>query len=172
MNILPPESFFFLHFRLSGFIVIMNARMFIYIGADHRGFELKESLKGFLKTKNYEVFDLGNDHLDKDDDYSDFAKSVAEKISADPSESRGVLICGSGVGMDIAANRFKNVRSVLAFSPEHAAVSRKDDDTNVLSLAADFLKEDEARGILSVWLETSFSGEEKYMRRINKINQL
>jgi len=146
--------------------------MIIYIGADHRGFKLKESLKGYLEMNGYKFFDLGNDHYDENDDYPDFAKVVAEKVSVDPVESRGVLICGSGAGMDIAANRFKNVRSVLAFSPEQAMISRKDDDTNVLSLSANFLEDDEVRKILSIWLKTSFLDDEKHKRRINKIDQL
>ncbi len=145
--------------------------MIIYIGADHRGFKLKESLKGYLEMNGYKVLDLGNDHYDENDNYPDFAKLVAEKVSTDPLESRGVLICGSGVGMDITANRFKNVRSVLAFSPEQAMISRKDDDTNILSLSANFLEDDEVRKILSIWLKTSFLDDEKHKRRINKIDQ-
>lgn len=146
--------------------------MIIYIGADHRGFKLKESLKSYLELNGYKFFDLGNDHYDENDDYPDFAKLVAGKVSADPLESRGVLICGSGVGMDITANRFKNVRSVLAFSPEQAMISRKDDDTNILSLSANFLEDDEVRKILSIWLKTLFLDDEKHKRRINKIDQL
>lgn len=146
--------------------------MLIYIGADHRGFKLKESLKNYLKESGYEAVDVGNSVYDQADDYPDFAKKVAKEVSLNSSESRGILICGSGVGMDIVANRFKNVRSVLASTPDQAASSRNDDNTNVLSLAADFLTESEAKKILTIWLETDFSGEERHKRRLEKIDQL
>ena len=145
--------------------------MLIYIGSDHRGFTLKESLKNYLKESGYEMVDVGNSVYDQADDYPDFGKKVAEEVSLNPENSRGVLLCGSGAGMDIVANRVKNVRSVLASNPEQAADSRTDDNTNVLSLAADFLTENEARKILTVWLQTDFSGEERHRRRLNKIDE-
>lgn len=146
--------------------------MLIYIGADHRGFQLKESLKNYLKNSGYEMVDVGNDKYIAGDDYPDFAALVARKISLDPETSRGILLCGSGVGVDIAANKFKNVRSALAFNTEQAAASRSDDNTNVLSLAADYLSEDDAKKILSVWLATDFSGEERHQRRLRKIEDI
>ncbi len=146
--------------------------MIIYLGADHRGFNLKESIKQFLKDSGYTVVDLGNTRYEEGDDYTDFVKSVAEKVAADPSGSRGVVACGSGVGADIVANRFRGVRSVLGFSPNQAADSRNDDDTNVLSLAADYFDLDQAKKIVSVWLQTPFSGEERYKRRIKEIDDL
>jgi ribose 5-phosphate isomerase B len=146
--------------------------MLIYIGADHRGFQLKETLKNYLKESGYEVADVGNDKYLATDDYPDFAALAARKISLDPENSRGVLICGSGVGMDVAANKFKNVRSALAFNTEQAAASRSDDNANVLSLAADYLDEDSAKKILSVWLATNFSGEERHRRRLRKIEDI
>jgi len=130
--------------------------MLIYIGADHRGFQLKESLKKYLKDSGYEAVDVGNDKYVATDDYPDFA----------------ALVGGSGVGVDIAANKFKNVRSALAFNAEQAAMSRSDDNANVLSLAADYLSEDDAKKILSVWLATPFSGEERHRRRLRKIEDL
>jgi len=146
--------------------------MIIYIGADHRGFNLKESLKNHLKQSGYEVVDVGNDHYDKDDDFPDFAIPLAKEISADPDGRRGILICGSGVGMDVAANRVAGVRSALAATPDQAYMSRNDTDTNVLSLAADFLSEDQAKKILAVWLETPFAGDERYRRRLDKIREI
>jgi len=119
--------------------------MILYIGADHRGFELKESLKQFLLESGYTVKDMGNNRLDPDDDYPMFAKLVAEAVQADPYNSKGVLLCGSGVGMDIVANRFSQVRSVLAISAEQVAAAKHDDDTNVLTLAADFTDIETAR---------------------------
>ncbi|MDZ7343820.1 MAG: RpiB/LacA/LacB family sugar-phosphate isomerase [candidate division KSB1 bacterium] len=146
--------------------------MVIYLGADHRGFELKEILKRYLRDAGYEVVDMGNLHKDDADDYSDFGRRVAEKISRDPLMSRGILICGSGAGMDILANKFRQVRSVLGFSPDQVFDARHDDDVNVLSLAADHLTEEAAKKIVDVFLKTPFGGEERYRRRLDKIADL
>jgi len=146
--------------------------MLIYIGADHKGFQLKETLKKFLKEQGYEVIDVGNDHYDENDDYPDFAKLVARAVSQDPLNRRGILICGSGIGMDIVANKFKGVRSALVSNPDQAYLSRNDDDTNILSLAADFLNEEQTKKILTTWLATPFSGKEIYQRRLQKISDL
>lgn len=148
--------------------------MLIYIGADHRGFKLKESLKKFLNSINgYQVIDLGNDHYDENDDYPDFAERVADKVSGDVlGESRGIVICGSGAGVGIAANKINGARCVTAISPEQAAVAKKDEDTNILALAADFLSEETAKNIVKIWLETSFSGEERHKRRLAKIKEI
>jgi ribose 5-phosphate isomerase B len=146
--------------------------MLIYIGADHRGFQLKEILKKFLKDQGYEVVDVGNDHLDENDDYPDFAKLVGRAISQDSVNRRGILICGSGIGMDIVANKFKGLRSALVNNPDQAYSSRNEDDTNVLALAADFLSKDDAQKILKTWLATPFSGKENHQRRLEKISQL
>src|SRR4030042_7074454 len=136
--------------------------MLIYIGADHRGFELKESLKNFLMNKGYEVIDVGNTKFDENDDYPDFAKAVGFAVSQDPNARRGILVCGSGVGVDIVANKFKGERSSLAFNPDQAFLARNDDDANVLSLPADFLNEEDAEKILGTWLATAFSGKEPH----------
>jgi ribose 5-phosphate isomerase B len=147
--------------------------MIIYIGADHRGFKLKEFLKQYLVSEcGYEVVDLGNNRLEENDDYPEFASLVARKVSLDPTNSRGIVICGSGVGVDVVANKYKNVRSALAANPDQAMVSRKDDDTNVLSLASDFLTESESKKVVSVWLQTDFSGEERHRRRLEKIEKI
>ena len=146
--------------------------LLIYIGSDHQGFKLKESLKNYLTNAGYEVADVGNAAYDENDDYPDFAAKVAKEVAADPLNRRGILFCGSGVGVDVVANKFAGVRSVLAMNSDHAFVSRADDDTNVLSLGAAFIEEDEAKKILSVWLQASFSGEERHRRRLEKIRQL
>jgi ribose 5-phosphate isomerase B len=159
--------------------------MAIYIGSDHRGFQLKNSLVEFLRAQGYEVFDLGNNQYDENDDYPDFAQLVARKVSTASAELRGleadqrrnrevrgILLCGSGVGVDIAANKFQGIRSALVFNKKQAFLSRNDDDTNVLSLAADFIKEEEAKEIIEIWLQTPFSGEERHKRRIAKIEKL
>lgn len=146
--------------------------MSIYIGADHRGYKLKEALKKFLHEIGYQVADIGSDHYEEDDDYPDFAARVGREVSNDPIERRGILICGAGAGVDIVANKFKGVRSVLAASSDQAYLSRKDDNTNVLSLAADFIDEAMAKKIVSTWLATPFSNEEKYKRRLEKIREI
>ena len=150
----------------------VKSHMLIYIGADHRGFQLKESLKNYLKASGYEVVDVGNDKYVATDDYPDFAALAARKVSLDPENSRGILLCGSGVGVAVVANKFKNVRSALAFNPEQAAASRNDDNTNVLSLPADFLDEETAKKIAAVWIQNSFSGEERHQRRLKKVADL
>jgi ribose 5-phosphate isomerase B len=144
--------------------------MIVYLGADHRGFDLKEQIGSFLKESGYETHDLGAKTILPDDDYPDYARMVAERVSRDPENSRGVLFCGSGVGMDIAANKFTRVRSALAASPDQAMASRSGDNTNILSLAADFLNLEMAKKIVSVWLQTPFSNEERYKRRVEKLN--
>ncbi len=146
--------------------------MVIYIGADHRGFKLKESIRDFLKNKGYEVVDMGNIRYDENDDYVDFAKEVAKKVGLNPDDSRGILVCGSGVGMDVAANKFRAVRSVLAISPDHVYEARHDDNVNVLSIAANFTNESDAQKIVGTFLETPFEKEERYQRRLNKIEQI
>lgn len=146
--------------------------MVIYIGADHRGFNFKEQLKQFLQGEGWSVIDLGAKELVADDDYVEYAKAVAEKVSADPLQGRGVLICGSGVGMDVVANRFSGVRASLSLSPDHALASRNDDDTNILVLAADFMDPETAKKTISVWLQTPFSGEERHKRRLEKIRAI
>ena len=146
--------------------------MIIYIGADHRGFKLKETLKQFLHDSGYTVNDMGNTQYDENDDYPDFAKLVAQKVSADPQNSRGIVICGSGVGVDIVANKFPNIRSALGFHPDQVMEARSDDDTNVVALAADFLEPEQAKKILSVWLQTPYDEDARDKRRIEKIKQI
>ena len=146
--------------------------MVIYIGADHRGFQIKEQLKTFLLGNGWSVRDAGAKELIPDDDYVDYAKAVAERISADPTGSRGILVCSNGVGMDVVANKFNQVRSVLGISPDHVMTSREDDDTNVLSLGADFVDLETAKKMVSIWLQTPFSEEKRYKRRLEKIREI
>lgn len=146
--------------------------MLIFIGGDHRGFKLKESIKAYLKSSGYEVVDVGSATYIDGDDYPDYAKLVAEKIQEDPENRRGVLVCGSGVGVDIVANKFARVRSVLAMSADHAIVSKSDDDTNIVCLAADFIDDSTAKKIVSAWLQAEFIPQEKYRRRLQKIEDI
>jgi len=146
--------------------------MIIYIGADHRGFYLKETLKSALKSDGYEVIDLGDSKIDDGDDYPEFASAVAEKVAGTGQEVRGIVVCGSGIGVDIVANKFSGVRSALAISAEQIRAGRQDDDVNVLSLAAGFIKPDDALDIARVFLSTPFVKEERYSRRLGEIAQI
>lgn len=145
--------------------------MKVYIGADHRGFKLKEELKKFLAEKGYEAEDVGAFKYDQNDDYPDFALKVAEKAAKDPS-ARGILLCGSGTGMDAAANKVRGVRATLASSAQIARAARNDDDVNVISLPADFLNPEEAGNIVEIFLKTPFEAMERRVRRLQKIAEI
>lgn len=144
--------------------------MRIYLGADHRGFLLKEALKKELG--GHEIFDVGAGTLVPDDDYADFAAAVGERVAADPANSKGILICGSGHGMDMVANKFKEVRAALCFNKAVAKQSREHENANVLVLPADWLEEAEAKDILKTWLEAEFGGAERNGRRLGKIAEI
>ena|SRR3989338_6935647 len=143
----------------------------IFLGADHRGYRLKETIKRYLEEEDTDFEDLGNINLDPGDDYVDFAKAVAEKVSA-AGDARGIVICGSGAGADIVVNKIKGIRGSLMSRPDQAGDSRNDDDINVLVLSADFTQEAEALEIVDAFLKTPFSHEERHIRRLEKIKRL
>ena len=146
--------------------------MVIYLGADHRGFETKEAVKAELLGQGYQVTDLGNTQKEEGDDYVDFASAVAKKVRLDPGLSRGILFCGSGVGMDVTANKFRKVRSVVGIVPDQVYDARHDDDANVLTIATGFTGEEQAKEMVRVFVQTSFAGEERHRRRLEKIAQI
>lgn len=146
--------------------------MLIYIGADHGGFPLKEFIKIYLKNQGYETADMGNTKLDPQDDYPDFAAAVAKKVSMDPKASRGILICRSGAGVDITANKFRDVRSGMGISPDQVFHMREHDDINILSLASDFTTEADAQKMATVFIETPYTSEARHQRRLDKISQI
>jgi len=146
--------------------------MIIYIGADHRGFNLKESLKQYLQSNGYTVSDIGNTTLDPNDDYPDFISAVAEKISANPDEAKGIIICGSGIGANMVANKFPRVRSALVMNADQAYLSRHDNNTNVIAFAADFIDDQSTKMALATWLQTPFSREPRHTRRNQKIRDI
>lgn len=149
--------------------------MKVYLGADHRGFALKEKLKEWLLQNNYLIEDLGDHLLAPDDDYVDYAKAVAEKVSqedADDTVTRGILICGSGIGMSVTANKFKNIRCSLGFDEVQIEDGRSHDNVNILALASDQLAEEKAKSLVKKFLDTPFTAIDKYKRRIEKIRQL
>jgi len=140
----------------------------ILIASDHAGFELKEQLERALAEMGYQVRDLGTDS-EASTDYADYAHPLARSVSAGE-EERGVLLCGTGLGMSYVANRYPRVRAAVAWSPEIAELSRKHNDANVLVLPARFLSEQEAVKILKAWLETPFEGG-RHERRVLKIER-
>ena len=147
--------------------------MVIYLGSDHRGFALKESVKEYLKQNGYEVVDLGALALDENDDYPDYAAAVAARVSSDAyGASRGIVICGSGIGVCVVANKYPNVRAGLVTSSDQAYLAKNDDDINVLCLASDFTEDMTAKMIVASWLQTAFSGDERHKRRLRKIQEI
>lgn len=146
--------------------------MVVYFGADHGGFELKERLKTFVKGLGYEVVDLGNAVLDQTDDYPDFAAAVATKVAAEQGAAKGILLCRSGAGVDIVANKFDGVRSVLGVNPDQVYDATHDDNVNVLSLDSGFVLPEDAEKMVSVFMQTPFGAEERYKRRLDKIKDI
>lgn len=144
----------------------------IYLGADHRGFHLKEALKSYLLEAGYEVRDMGALELDVSDDYPDFANAVVRLVKEDLAHNKGILICGSGHGMDMIANKYKDVRAALCFNVSVAKQSREHENANVLALASDWLKEHDAVEITKTWLETEFGNAERNVRRLEKIKEV
>jgi ribose 5-phosphate isomerase B len=141
----------------------------IYVGADHAGFALKQKLLDELKRLGYEAVDVGATMCDPTDDYPDFAKPVAEAVSKGIAP-RGVLTCGTGLGMGYVANRYPRVRAAVVWSPEVAELSRTHNDANVLILPSRFVSDEEALDILRRFLATPFEGG-RHKRRVEKIDQ-
>lgn len=141
----------------------------VYIGADHRGYKLKKEMKRWLEEWGEEVVDLGNSKYDTDDDYADYAIAVAEKVAIE--RAKGILICASGVGMAVAANKVKGVRAGLCTNRKMARMAREDDDINILCLGADLVSMEKNKLIARAFLKTVFSSSEKHIRRIQKIKK-
>ena len=144
--------------------------MKIYLGADHRGFELKEQLKTWFEENHLSAIDLGNDQFDPEDDYPNVAFKVAEAVAAD-SASLGVLICGSGVGVAIAANKVKGVRAGQGWSVDQVEHAKQHDHINVLTLASDYLEFSQVTELISIFIDAPVLDEEKFVRRVKKIGE-
>ncbi len=138
----------------------------IPIASDHAGFEMKQKLVARLRAKGFDVEDLGTDSP-ASTDYPDYAHPVAAQVQ-DGRAARGVLLCGTGLGMSYAANRHPGVRAAVAWSPEVAALARQHNDANILVLPARFVSEEDAERILDTWLATGFEGG-RHERRVEKI---
>ncbi len=145
--------------------------MKIYIGSDHAGYELKEKLKIFLEEMGHNVTDKGAFKLDNEDDFPDFIVPVAKAVANDEG-SFGIILGGSGQGEAMSANKIDGVRATEYYGgdPEIIKVSREHNDANILSLGARFVSEEEAQEAIRLFLETKFSGDERHVRRIKKLD--
>jgi ribose 5-phosphate isomerase B len=140
----------------------------IAIGSDHAAYEMKEIVKNLLLLEKFDVIDVGTHSLDRAD-YPDYAQKVSHEVVSQ--NIQGILLCGSGIGVSMAANRYKGVRAALCRSPQDAEMARKHNDANVLCLGARFNTEDEIKNIIKAWFENSFEGG-RHADRINKFSNL
>ena len=150
--------------------------MVIYVGADHRGYGLKEDVLAYLKKAGYTAEDVGDKDFDPEDDFPVYATAATNKVlSSSDQDPRAILICGSGQGMLMAANRARGIRAGLGWSVEAAKGIRNDEDSNVLALSADIFKDDghqKAFVIIEAWLNTPFANAAKYNRRKNELDSI
>lgn len=146
--------------------------MKVYIASDHAGFEMKRELIPFLSANGFDVTDFGPTTYVHEDDYPDYVSKVAEVVSKQLL-TQGIVIGGSGEGEAMVANRFKNIRAVVYYggSKHILTLSREHNDANVLSLGARFMTTQEAKEAVLLWLRTSFSNDERHIRRIKKIEK-
>jgi len=140
----------------------------VYVGADHQGFNLKNKITSELRDKGWVVTDLSKKY-DSDDDYPDISIEVAQRVVKE--KALGILICGSGAGVTITANKVDGIRAALAMNKKQARKIREDDDVNVLCLSADFINDEDNLEIVTEFLEAIFMTEERFIRRINKIKK-
>jgi ribose 5-phosphate isomerase B len=145
----------------------------LFIGGDHAGFELKEKIKEYLKSLNHKVNDMGAFSYDPNDDYPDFILPVTKEVVENP-DSFGIIFGGSGQGEQIAANKRDGIRAIEYYGGDINIVrlGREHNDANILSIGARFIKEDEAKDAVRLFIETSFSKEERHERRIQKIKEI
>jgi ribose 5-phosphate isomerase B len=149
--------------------------MKIYLGSDHQGFHLKEKVFAYLAKHSYDVTDVGDETLDPDDDFTEFAQAAAlQVIGSDDHDPRAILLCGGGQGMAMAANRFHGIRASVIWDAYEAKMTRNDNDSNVLCLPARILDGDDSawEGILETWLNTPFASAARYKRRNDKLDEL
>ena len=165
-------------------------RSMVYLATDHAGFELKEKIKEFLKGEGFEIEDCGAFEFDKNDDYPDFISKAAEAVSKDPQNSKAIIFGGSGQAEMMTANKYKGVRAALFYSPaipagaadaagrmsdnpyEIIRLTREHNNANILSLGVRFLTEGQAKQAVKMWLKEPFPGDERHVRRIEKIQKI
>jgi len=144
--------------------------MTLHLGADHRGFKLKEKLKKWLAEKKIKFEDLGAKKFDPNDDYPDIAQKAVEEVVK--GENKGILICGSGAGVAIAANKVKGARAAIGFNPRQVKKMVEDDNLNILCLAADYISKFKAFQLTKIFITTQFKNKGKYLRRVEKIREM
>jgi len=143
--------------------------MRVYIASDHRGFALKKEIMLYLVSKKYDVEDVGNTMLDVHDNYPEYVAKLSNSLVKET--DRGIVLCGSGVGVSIAANRYSHIRCALGFDEKQIERARQDDDVNVLAIASDFASIELSKNLVDTFLTTAFKNEEKYIRRLEKLNE-
>ena len=151
--------------------------MKIFLGADHRGFYLKEKVFKYLKEGGHDVEDIGGFEYDPNDDFPEFARVAVSKIRANEKyDPRAILICGGAQGMGMAANRFKGIRASVVWEPEEAKWTRNDNDSNIICLPARVFDKDEAEAkwkeTVDVWLKTPFAAAPRFVRRNKQIDEV
>lgn len=143
--------------------------MNIFIGADHRGFDLKNQLIEYLQTQNIRVQDMGAYEYDAQDDFPQFSQKVAKAVLQQPENSLGIVICGSAVGVSIAANRYSGIYCGLGFSTDQVKSARQHDHINILAIPSDYMTPTQAKDMVDAFLSTSTIHEEKYVRRLQQL---
>lgn len=147
--------------------------MKVYVGADHNGFHLRNSLIAYLKRAGYAVQDEGDEKLDPNDDFPVFATKVAKDVlGSDDKDAKGILLCGSGQGMCMAANRFRGIRACLGYDQTSIRSSRNDDDANVLCLPAKTIDKDQLNVLVETFLNTKFAAAPRFSRRIQELDSM
>lgn len=148
--------------------------MKVFIGADHNGYDLKSKVTEYLRKKGIDVIDEGDEQRDPDDDFPVYAKRVTTAVlGSQDQDPRGVLICGSGQGMAIAANRQKGIRAGLGWSVEAAKSTRNDEDSNVLALPSEILDhKDHWKQVIDAWIDTPFAGAPRFKRRNRQLDEI
>jgi ribose 5-phosphate isomerase B len=147
--------------------------MKIFIGADHNGYDLKKQVTEYLRKRGIDVIDEGDSERDPEDDFPIFAQRVVTDMLGSQDENpRGILICGSGQGMMMAANRFSGIRAGLGWSADAARSIKNDEDANVLALPSEVLRGDSWKEVVDTWLATPFAGAPRYKRRNKQLDEL
>lgn len=149
--------------------MVVKYKMKIALGSDHGGYQLKENLKKYLKELNVEYKDFGC-NSEKSVDYPDIGFKIAIEVK-NRNYDKGILICSTGIGMSIVANKIKGIRASLCHDVFSARYAREHNDANILTLGGRVIDSGLAKEIVKVWLNTDFSGEERHLKRLNKIKQ-
>ncbi len=146
--------------------------MKVFLGSDHNGYAAKNDIFGYLSTREIDVEDVSSKELNPDDDFPTFAQLAATKLLGSDDDARAILLCGSGQGMCMAANRFKGIRACLGYNHNSVVSARNDDDANVLCLPANELSQTEMRKLTDLFLETEFDGAARFKRRIQEMDSI